>query len=200
METRPDFAPTPITLSGRIVRLEPLTRAHFDALYEAGRPEELWRWTANRIQNQAEMRDYLETALLWQGQGTAVPFVTIAQSTGAVIGSTRFANIDWANRRLEIGWTWVTPSWQRSGANCEAKLLMLRHAFEELGAIRVEFKTDSLNEKSRGALKGIGATEEGTLRNHMIVWNGRLRHSVYYSVIVDEWPRVGALLEQRLRR
>ena len=200
MATRPDFAPKATTLTGALVRLEPLTAGHFDALYEAGRPEELWRWTTHRIQSLAEMKDYLETALLWQRQGTALPFVTIAQSTGEVIGSTRFANIDVANRRLEIGWTWVTPSWQRTGANNEAKLLMLRHAFEELGAIRVEFKTDSLNDRSRTALRGIGASEEGTLRNHMIVWDGRLRHSVYYSVIAEEWPRVKALLEQRLGR
>ena len=194
------FDPKPVTLSGRIVRLEPLRLEHLDALCAAGLHEELWRWTTTRVQSRAEMEAYVRTALEWQAAGSAVPFVTIDQSTGAVIGSTRFANIDREHRRMEIGWTWVTPSYQRSGANVEAKLLMLEHAFEELGAIRVEFKTDSLNEKSRRALLAIGAQEEGTLRNHFIVWDGRYRHSVYYSVIASEWPRVKALLQARLMR
>ena len=194
------FDPKPVTLSGRIVRLEPLRLEHLDALCAAGLHEELWRWTTTRVQSRAEMEAYVRTALEWQAAGSAVAFVTIDQSTGEVIGSTRFANIDREHRRMEIGWTWVTPSYQRSGANVEAKLLMLEHAFEELGAIRVEFKTDSLNEKSRRALLAIGAQEEGTLRNHFIVWDGRYRHSVYYSVIASEWPRVKALLQARLMR
>jgi RimJ/RimL family protein N-acetyltransferase len=188
----------PVVLGGEVVRLEPLTSAHVSALCAVGLHPELWKWTTNRITNAEEMTEYVETALRWQREGSALPFVTIAQRTGQVIGTTRFANIDRANRRLEIGWTWVTPEWQRTGANVEAKLLLLRHAFERLGCIRVEFKTDSLNEKSRRALLGIGAREEGILRNHMIVWNGRFRHSVYFSVIESEWPVVRNHLQQRL--
>jgi N-acetyltransferase len=188
----------PTVLAGEIVRLEPLSLAHVPALTEVGLDPELWRWTTNRITSEREMAEYVEVALRWAKEGTALPFVTIGQRTGAVIGTSRFANIDRANRRMEIGWTWVTPAWQRTGANVEAKLLMMGHAFERLGCIRVEFKTDSLNEKSRRALLGIGAKEEGTLRNHMIVWDGRLRHSVYFSVIESEWPKVKSQLQQRL--
>lgn len=189
---------TPVKLSGTIVRLETLRLDHVPALARVGLHEELWRWTTTRITTEDEMRAYVQTALDWQAANNALPFVTVAQSTGEVIGSTRFANVDHANRRMEIGWTWVTPAWQRCGANVEAKLLMLRHAFDTLDAVRVEFKTDSLNEKSRRALLGIGAVEEGTLRNHMIVWDGRLRHSVYYSVLPAEWPQVRSRLEARL--
>jgi N-acetyltransferase len=188
----------PVVLAGDVVRLEPLAESHVAVLSSAGLHPELWEWTTTRITSEREMAEYVQTALQWGRDGTALPFVTIAQQTGEVIGSTRFANIDRANRRMEIGWTWVTPAWQRTGANVEAKLLMMEHAFERLGCIRVEFKTDSLNEKSRRALAGIGATEEGTLRNHMIVWDGRLRHSVYFSVIVSEWPAVKSLLRRRL--
>jgi RimJ/RimL family protein N-acetyltransferase len=116
------------------------------------------------------------------------------------VGSTRFANIDRENKHLEIGWTWIGKPWQRTAVNTEAKYLMLRHAFEELGCIRVEFKTDSLNQQSRNALLGIGAKEEGTFRNHMITQDGRYRHSVYFSVIDSEWPEVKRGLEERLAR
>jgi RimJ/RimL family protein N-acetyltransferase len=126
--------------------------------------------------------------------GTEVPFVTVERATGRPIGSSRYMNIVADHRRLEIGWTWVGTAWQRRGANREAKLLMLEHAFEVLGCHRVEFKTDSLNERSRAALLGIGATFEGIFRNHMVMPEGRLRHSAYYSVIDDEWPRVKAAL------
>ena len=128
-----------------------------------------------------------------------MPFATIELSSGRPIGSTRFGNVDLVNRRVEIGWTWVGRPWQRSAVNTEAKLLMLGHAFEHLRCNRVEFKTDSLNEASRNALLGIGAKEEGTLRNHMVTESGRLRHSVYYSVVVEEWPAVREHLERRLR-
>jgi RimJ/RimL family protein N-acetyltransferase len=124
-----------------------------------------------------------------------VRFVTVAKAIGRVVGSTSYLNIDRQHRRVEIGGTWTTPAWQRSAINTEAKYLQLRHAFETLGCIRVEFKTDALNSKSRQALARIGATEEGTFRNHMIMPDGRIRHSVYFSITDDEWPRVKAHLE-----
>jgi RimJ/RimL family protein N-acetyltransferase len=130
----------------------------------------------------------------------SLPFATVEQSSGAVVGSTRFGNIDRLNRHVEIGWTWVAREWQRTPVNTEAKLLMLRHAFDVWGAIRVELKTDSLNERSRRAILRIGAREEGTFRNHMIVHDGRFRHSVYFSIIDSEWPTVKSALEAKLTR
>jgi RimJ/RimL family protein N-acetyltransferase len=146
------------------------------------------------------MKRYVETALSWQAEQKAIPFATILNQTNRVVGSTRFANIDWENRRVEIGWTWVGLPWQRTPVNTEAKYLMLAYAFERLRCIRVEFKTDSFNERSRNALLRIGAKEEGTLRNHMIVYDGRYRHSVFFSVIESEWPEVKARLEEKLSR
>ena len=190
---------TPVTLHGSFVRLEPLSPDHVDGLWSVGTDPEIWRWTTAQPANREEMTRYVSTALDWQAAGTALPFATVLRSENRVIGSTRFANADLANRRVEIGWTWLAPAWQRTAANTEAKFLMLRHAFETLGCIRVEFKTDRLNEKSRRALAGIGAKEEGTLRSHMIVTDGRIRDSVYFSVIAPEWPEVRRALETRLR-
>src|SRR5439155_16302636 len=149
----------PVTLAGRHVRLEPLSLAHLDALCAVGLDEELWRWTTAGVRTRDDMQRYIETALEWREAGTALPFATMLQPDGTVIGSSRFANIDRPNRRLEIGWTWIGRPWQRTPANTEAKYLMLRHAFEVLGCIRVEFKTDVLNTTSRNALLRIGARE-----------------------------------------
>ncbi len=160
----------------------------------------LWRWTLNANATEAELMTYLEQAFAAQADRREVPFVTVERATGRVIGSTRYLNIDPHHRRLEIGYTWVAPPWQRGAINSEAKLLQLTDAFERLGALRVEFKTDSLNEKSRNALLGIGATFEGIFRNHMLTDSGRNRHSAYYSVIADEWPAVKALLQARVDR
>jgi RimJ/RimL family protein N-acetyltransferase len=188
----------PVTLRGDRVCLEPLSPRHLDQLCAVGLEPELWRWTTTRLCIREDMKSYLEVALREQEEGTAVPFAIISNESGQVAGSTRFGNIDRPNRRMEIGWTWVAIPWQRTAVNTETKYLMLRHAFETLGCIRVEFKTDSLNERSRQALLRIGAQEEGTFRNHMIVHDGRYRHSVYFSVIDSEWPEVKAKLEQKL--
>ena len=188
----------PVTLEGQNIRLEPLSLEHHAQLCEVGLDEELWRWIPQAVGTAEEMRAYIETALEGQAAGTVLPFATIERATGRAIGSTRFANIDCANRHVEIGWTWLGKKWQRTVANTEAKYLMLRHAFETWGCLRVEFKTDSLNERSRAALLRIGAKEEGIFRNHVITWTGRVRHSVYYSIIDSEWPDVRAGLEKRL--
>ena len=189
-----------VTLQGSYVRLEPLSSTHLNGLCEFGLDPELWRWTTTRLQTREDMIDWLEEAFKSEQAGTARPFATISLESGQVIGSTRFANVDLHNRHVEIGWTWVGVPWQRTAVNTEAKYLMLRHAFETLGCIRVEFKTDSINERSRRALLRIGAKEEGTLRNHMIVQGGRYRHSVYFSVIDSEWPAVKSNLEAKLGR
>lgn len=190
----------PVTLQGDYVRLEPLSSEHLDGLCEFGLVPELWRWTTTRLRTREDMIDYVETALKSEQEGTARPFATISLDSGQVIGCTRFGNIDLHNRHVEIGWTWVGVPWQRTAVNTEAKYLMLCHAFEALGCIRVEFKTDSINERSRRALLRIGAKEEGTLRNHMIVHDGRYRHTVYFSVIDSEWPEVKSNLEKELAR
>ncbi|MFN2513274.1 MAG: GNAT family N-acetyltransferase [Pyrinomonadaceae bacterium] len=188
-----------VTLQGLHVRLEPLCSEHLDGLCEFGLDPELWRWTTTRLNTREDMTEWLEEALKSEQEGTARPFATISLESGLVIGSTRFGNIDLQNRHVEIGWTWVSIPWQRTAVNTEAKYLMLRHAFEVLGCIRVEFKTDSINERSQRALLRIGAKEEGSLRNHMIVHDGRYRHSVYFSVIDSEWLEVKSNLEAKLR-
>ena len=188
----------PVTLEGQHVRLEALSLAHHAALTEVGLDDELWRWIVTPVRTPEDMRSYIETALREQAAGTALPFATVERASGRPIGSTRFLNIDGANRRVEIGATWIAKPWQRTAVNTEAKYLMLRHAFETLGCIRVELKTDSLNERSRKAILRIGAKEEGTFRNHMITSSGRLRHTVYYSIIDSEWPAVKARLLDKL--
>lgn len=190
----------PVTLEGRFVRLEPLTLAHLDQLCEVALDEELWRWTTAQVRTRDELREYIEAALQSQRQGTALPFATIERNSGRAIGSTRYGNIEMRDRRVEIGWTWVGRLWQRTAVNTEAKYLMLCHAFETLGCIRVELKTDALNERSRRAILRIGAREEGLLRQHMITASGRLRDTVYFSVIDREWPEVKAALEAKLQR
>jgi len=190
----------PVTMEGSIVRLEPLSLSHRAQLCEGGLDSELWRWTPANVRTPEDMHAFIEKALEEQAKGTSLPFATIDRTSGKAIGSTRYLNIDVANLRVEIGATWLTKKWQRTGANTEAKYLMLRHAFEEFGCIRVEFKTDSLNQQSRQAILRLGAKEEGTLRNHMLTWTGRIRHTVYYSIIDSEWPEVKKQLEERLAR
>lgn len=190
----------PVTLEGKHVRLEPLSLNHHADLCEVGLDEELWRLTTVMIQTPEAMRSYIEEALKEREAGRSVPFATIERATGKIVGSTRFGNIDAANLRVEIGWTWVAKNWQRTAINTEAKYLMFKHAFETWKCNRVELKTDSLNERSRNAILRIGAKEEGTLRNHMITYTGRLRHSVYFSVIESEWSDVKARLEEIMKR
>jgi len=190
----------PVVLVGRFVRLEPLTLSHHLPLCEVGLDPEIWRWTTAVVHTSGDMRAYIEEALRWQAEGTALPFATVALAAGRPVGSTRFANIDRDHRRVEIGWTWIGRPWQRTAVNTEAKYLMLRHAFETWYCLRVEFKTDALNEVSRRAILRLGAREEGILRNHMITESGRVRDTVYYSIIADEWPGVKARLERWLSR
>ncbi len=187
----------PVTLTGKSITLEPLSFNHQEKLSQVGLNAEIWRWSADAIETPADMQSYIEAALKSQVAGSALPFVIIENTQKVIVGSTRYGNIDKDNRRVEIGWTWIAPLWQRTIVNTEAKYLMLQHAFEVWRCLRVEFKTDSLNEKSRNALRRIGAKEEGILRNHMIVSSGRIRHSVYYSIINSEWPEVRINLEKK---
>ena len=190
----------PIVLEGDFVRLEPMTLEHHAGLSAIGLDPEIWRFTLVVVQTPEEMRGYMDAALELQREGTALPFVTIERSSGQIVGSTRFGNYDSANRRIEIGWTWIAPRWQRTAINTEAKYLMLSHAFEKLHCVRVELKTDVLNTRSREAMLRIGAKEEGVLRKHSLVWDGRYRDSIYYSILDDEWPTVKQELEKMLIR
>jgi N-acetyltransferase len=190
----------PVVLEGNLVRLEPLTLAHLSPLCEVGLDEELWKLTTVLIRTPVDMKKYIATAMEDFAKGKALPFVIIAKASGQVVGSTRFGNIDTNHRRVEIGWTWVARQWQRTLINTEAKYLLLSHAFDTLGCIRVEFKTDSTNIRSRNALARIGAKEEGVMRNHMIVPGGRIRHSVYFSIVDSEWPDVKKELEMKLEK
>ena len=182
-----------------------MTLEHHAALSEVGLDPEIWRFTLVVVRTPEDMRSYMESALDLQRDGTTLPFVTIERSSGRIVGSTRFGNYDPANRRIEIGWTWIAPPWQRTAINTEAKYLMLSHAFEKLRCVRVELKTDVLNAPSRRAMLRIGAKEEGILRKHSLVWNwsewnGRYRDSIYYSILDEEWPGVKQQLEKMLIR
>jgi RimJ/RimL family protein N-acetyltransferase len=188
----------PVTLRGEHVRLEPLSMEHVPALAAVAFDPELWRYTITAVETDEDLRGYVRSALRDRAAGTAMPFVTLDVATGRAIGSTRFANASANDRRVEIGWTWIGRDWQRTAANTEAKLLMLRHAFDTLGCVRVELKADALNERSRRAILRIGAREEGTLRRHMRSQGGRWRDTVYFSILDHEWPDVRARLEGML--
>ena len=190
----------PVVLEGSLVRMEPLRADHLDDLRAVALDEPIWRWTIMGAQDAAGLERWVETALTNAEAGIEVPFATVDRATGRAIGSSRFLSIVPEHRRLEIGWTWLGTAYQRSGRNREAKLLQLTHAFETLGANRVEFKTHARNERSRTALLGIGTTFEGVFRQHMIMPDGSLRDSAYFSVISPEWPAVKARLESSLAR
>jgi RimJ/RimL family protein N-acetyltransferase len=192
-----DIVVGPITLEGKQVRLEPLRREHACLQWEVakGSLQDLFRWIPYPMRTLADFEKLIEFVLDEQSRGLSVPFATVERSTGKVVGSTRFMSIDARNRRVEIGSTWIAPPWQRTAVNTEAKYLMLRHAFETWKCLRVELKTDARNEKSRNAILRLGAKEEGTLRKHMVTWDGRERDSVYFSIVHTEWPEVKARLE-----
>ena len=187
---------TPVTLTGTRVRMEPLSlERHWDGLLAIGLEPTLWRYMIPDVKDAASLRAYLDTAARELAEGHSLPFATIDIASGRVAGSTRFGSLDQHNRRVEIGWTFVGKEFQRSHVNTEAKYLMLRHAFETLDCVRVEFKANALNDRSRAAMERIGATFEGTLRKHMIRDTGEWRDSVYYSVIDREWEGVKERLE-----
>lgn len=196
--TSPAFDPAPVTLTGRLVRLEPLTRDHVPALTEIALDPDTWRWTRNLVTDAASFHAYLEHAFAAAAEGTEIPFVQVDLATGRAAGMTRFHSIERAHRRLEIGFTWLAAPWRGTGHNADAKLSLMTHAFDDLGAHRVEFKTDGLNLRSQAALAAIGATREGTLRRHVVTGSGRVRDSVYFSVVWEEWPEVRERLAARV--
>lgn len=191
----------PVVLTGQHVRLEPLTEEHAPGLAEIGAGQTFWDFMLyGNINTVDDMRNWVRDILDRAEKGTDLPFVAIHLASGRVAGATRYLNIMPRDRGLEIGGTWYGPEFQRTALNTECKYLLLRHAFEALGCIRVQLKTDLRNERSQKAIERIGAVKEGVLRNHMILPDGRYRHSVFYSILDTEWPEVKKRLEEMLSR
>jgi RimJ/RimL family protein N-acetyltransferase len=190
----------PLSLEGVRVRLEPLRSEHAPLLWEIVKEhlDDMFRWIPYRLQSLQDFEAFNCQVLEEQERGLSLPFAAVERSSGSVVGTTRYMNMDLANRKVEIGSTWIAPPWQKTVINTEAKYLMLRHAFESWKCLRVELKTDSMNQRSRQAILRLGAKEEGTLRKHMLTWNGRQRDSVYFSILDTEWPGVKGELERKL--
>jgi RimJ/RimL family protein N-acetyltransferase len=197
--TAPTIPREPGPLSGPRIELRPLCESDARELVAAASDGELWGLPFTVVPSADTIHDYMRVALDGKAAGSVFPFVTVLRAENRVIGTTRFWDIDRKNRRLEIGSTWISASWQRSFVNTEAKYLMLRCAFEDFGCVRVQFQTDEINAKSRAAILRLGAVEEGIIRNERIMPDGRKRNSVRFSIIDEEWPEVKRRLEQRLR-
>ena len=189
----------PVVLKGKYVRLEPMTDLHIPGLAEIGVGHDFWDFMVyGKMETVDDMRGWVKEILARAEKGTDLPFVAIHLASGRVAGATRYLNVMPNDRGLEVGGTWYGLDFQRTAVNTECKYLLLTHAFETLGCIRVQIKTDSLNLRSQKAIERIGAVKEGMLRNHMVLPNGRVRHSVYYSIIDSEWPAVKKRLEEML--
>lgn len=195
------LAPQPVTLTGNLVRLEPLTVKHAEGVYAAAADEAIWRYLPRPgFSNLLDAEGWIRESLAGQEKGQQIPFAVVDRKTDKVAGSTSFLDIDRNHRTLEIGWTWYGTAWQRTGVNTECKYLLMRHAFEDLSARRVCLKTDHRNARSRQAILRLGAVEEGTWRKHRIAWDGEDRHSVFFSVIDSEWADVKRRLEGLMQR
>ena len=191
----------PITLQGQVVRLEPLAMTYLEDLTAAAQDENIWTYMRyGKVNSPEKMRDFIQYLLDQQAAGTDLPFAVIDNQTGRAIGMSRYMDIQPHNRGLEIGGTWYGAAYQQTAVNTESKFLLLRHAFEDLDCIRVQIKTDLRNERSQRAIERIGAVREGVLRDHMILPDGTLRSSVYYSILAREWPGVKAHLLKLLAR
>lgn len=189
---------TPVLESTR-VRLEPMTTGHLAGLESVAFDDRIWQYTLHRVKTPDDLRQWVAAALTLEAAGTVMPWVTILKPGNRVIGSTRFMDFNRTHKTTELGWTWLTPEFHGSGLNAEVKLLQLTYAFEELKFNRVALKTHHQNLRSQAAMRKIGAVEEGTFRNHMVMPDGSLRHSVWFSIIREEWPRVRSLLEAQVR-
>ena len=192
---------SPFSLEGTHVRLEPLRPEHAAMLWEIAKEHlaDLFQWIPYRLESLDHFKEFNSQVLEEQKRGVSIPFATYERASKQVVGTTRFMNMDLANRKVEIGSTWIAPPWQRTFINTEAKYLMLCHAFDLWNCLRVELKTDALNQRSRQAILRLGAKEEGTLRKHMLTCNGRQRDSVYFSILDTEWPKVKVGLEAKLK-
>lgn len=188
------------SLKGHFIDLVPLSIDHVDKLWDALQYSEVWKFKPNPKMNKVDFRKDIEHALELESKGEVQAFTTLEKANNTIVGTTRFGNIDKINKRAEIGWTSVTPKYQKTPVNTEAKYLMLNFSFENLGFNRVEFKTDKINTKSREAILRLGAKEEGILRKHVICTDGRVRDTVYYSIIDQEWPEIKLNLQKKLEK
>jgi RimJ/RimL family protein N-acetyltransferase len=196
----PPVDTTPVVLEGKRVLLEPLTQEHLPELAEIAFEPSIWRWTHRRIDTPEDLQTFFRIALGEIQAGTAVAWVTRSKATGKAAGSTRFYEISQEHRTMELGGTWLHPDYHRTGINVETKYLQLAHAFEHMGALRVSLKTHHENLKSQTAIAAIGAKFEGVFRNHMIMPDGTIRHSHWYSIVREDWPEAKAKLEARMNR
>jgi N-acetyltransferase len=189
--------PVTLRLPSGVVRLEPLRPHHAEDLFEAGRDESIWTYLMTRPRDLGGYRGLIEEALVAERSGREVPFAVVLEASGRAVGSTRYEDVLPAHRALEIGWTWYGAPWQRTAVNTQCKYMLLRHAFEDLGALRVQMKADARNLRSLAAIERVGATREGVLRRHRVLPDGFVRDSVLYSVVREEWPTVKRGLEAR---
>jgi RimJ/RimL family protein N-acetyltransferase len=193
--------PVPITLQGQYARLEPLALNHAEGLFAIGHDEKIWCYLLRpKLESVADAHSFVDDALKVAAGGTQIPFAVIDQKSNRVAGSTRYLDIRRSDRAIEIGSTWLGSEFQRTAINTECKYLLLRHAFEELGALRVTLKTDGRNEQSQKAIERLGAVREGVLRKHMVMWDGYVRDTVYYSILDSEWTQVKGRLQGLLIR
>ncbi len=198
---KPAFDPQPVLLTGRHVQLEPLAPQHAAALFAASRDPEIWTYLlVPQFASVGDVQKWIEESIVSQAAGQEISFATIRRSDGVPVGSTRFLDIRRAHRTLEIGWTWLAPEARRTPVNTEAKFLMLRHAFEVLGAVRLQLKTDERNARSRAAISRLGAVFEGMLRNYQTYSHGFVRNTAMFSITDAEWPAVKSRLEEMLAR
>jgi RimJ/RimL family protein N-acetyltransferase len=191
----------PLVLAGKTVRLLPLENQHVDELAAAGQDEVIWKYMRyGAVTGRDKMQAFIADLLAWQARGTDLPFAVYHIADRKLVGMTRYLDISQANRSVEIGGTWYGVAYQHTGVNTECKYLLLKHAFEDLRCIRVQFKADARNERSQKALVRIGAVREGLLRDHIILPDGTIRSSVYFSILAEEWPAVKDHLESLLAR
>jgi RimJ/RimL family protein N-acetyltransferase len=200
IEHLPPVDTTPLVLEGKRVRLEPISREHLPQLAEIAFESTIWRWMSSWVTNPQQLEQFVENAIGDVQKGTAIVWVTRSKVDGRLAGATRFYEISQQHRTMELGWTWLHPNYHRSGINVEAKYLQLTHAFEKMKMNRVAFKTHHENVRSQTAIAALGAKQEGTFRNHMIMPDGSTRHSVWYSITKEDWPTVKANLESRMAR
>jgi RimJ/RimL family protein N-acetyltransferase len=197
----PTFDPRPVTLEGQTVRLEPLALKHARDLFEAAGEKSVWSYMPlSGFPDISAVEDWIRASLEAQAAGADLPFAILLQQNSVAVGSTRYMDIRRPHRGLEIGWTWLAPGVQRTRVNTETKYLLLKHAFEDLGAVRVQLKTDARNTRSQRAIERLGAVLEGAHRRHMVTWDGHIRDTVYYSILDNEWPDVKRRLEAILAR
>jgi RimJ/RimL family protein N-acetyltransferase len=198
---RGSFDPQPVTLTGKTIRLEPLALTHAADLLQASAEKSIWSYMPfSGFSDLTAVEEWIRSSLEAQRAGTDLPFATVLADTNVAVGATRYLDIRRAHRGLEIGQTWLAPGVQRTRVNTEAKYLLLRHAFEQLGAVRVQLKTDARNVRSQRAIERIGGVLEGVHRRHMATWDGHIRDTVYYSILDNEWPAVKRRLEAILAR